>query len=189
MIMKKIKIILLLSFLNSFLQCKAQQFYSLNTNMKDIPQGGYVKDINNELSPFVGIYKANYQGNEVTIYISKVEYMLKKRSNKSYYMDALIVKYKVKNSSGTVLQDTQNNNSGDFYSMWSAPEENAVVLYYPGTNCGVGWGKVYLYKKNATQLSWDYRPNDSILDQQNCPGNQDIKIYLPITKDLIFTKQ
>jgi len=28
-----------------------------------------------------------------------------------------------------------------------------------------------------------------ILDQQNCPGNQDVKVYLPVAKDLIFTKQ
>jgi hypothetical protein len=186
---KNIKILVTFGLLICFIQCKSQQFYPLNTSVKDIPQGGYVKDTNNELVPFIGIYKAVYQGNEITLNISRAEYMLKKRANQSYFMDALIVKYTVKNSSGVILQDTQNNNSGDFYSIWSAPEENAVVLYYPGTNCGVGWGKIYLFKKTATQLSWDYHPNDIILDEQNCPGNQDIKIYLPVTKDLIFTKQ
>lgn len=156
--------------------------------MKDIPQGGYVKDINNELSPFIGVYKTTYQGYETTLYITKAEHMLKERTDKSYYMDALIVRYTVKDSSGNVLQDTQNTNKTNFYSMWSAPQENAVVLYFPGTNCNVGSGKVYLFKINATQLSWDYRPNNSLLNQSNCPGNQDVTVYLPVTKDLIFTK-
>ncbi|MDR2236634.1 MAG: hypothetical protein LBE92_10960 [Chryseobacterium sp.] len=169
--------------------CKAQQIYPLNTDYENIPAYSYIKDVNNYLSPFTGIYKAYYQGNEVTLYITKAEHKLKERIDKSYYMDALIVRYTVKNLSGIVLQDTQNNNNGDFYSIWSAPEEDAVVLYYPGTNCMVGWGKVYLFKKNSTQLSWDYRPNSMVLDQQNCPGNQDTKVYLPVTKDLIFTKQ
>lgn len=187
--MRNVKIIIALSLLISFFQCKGQQVYELNTYMKDIPQGGYVKDINNELNQFAGTYKTNYQGNEIILYITKVEHMLKERTNKSYYLDALTVRYTVKNSSGVILQDTQNDNSGDFYSIWSAPQENAVALHYPGTNCMVGWGKVYLYKINATQISWDYRPNSSLLNEKSCPGNPDIKVYLPVTKDLIFIKQ
>lgn len=169
---------------------KAQQVYPLNTFMENISQGGYVKDINNELSPFVGVYKANYQGNQVILYITKVINKPEKSINKDYYMDALVIKYVVKNSAGVILQDTQNNSSKiDFYSIGTMPQFNAVVLLYSGTNCGVGWGTIYFRKINSNQIYWDYRPNDTILDQQNCPGNQDIKIYLPVTKDLIFTKQ
>ncbi|MXS69644.1 hypothetical protein GSF70_00255 [Flavobacteriaceae bacterium W22] len=157
--------------------------------MKDIPQGGYVKDVNNDLNQFVGIYKANFQGNETTLYITKVEHMFKERIDQSYYMDALIIRYTVKNSSGAILQDTQYNTQNDFYSIWSSPQENGVALYYPGTNCGVGNGKVILFKINPTQLSWEYRPNGKLLDEYNCPGNQDLTVYLPVTKDLIFTKQ
>lgn len=189
-IMKNIRILIISCILTNFIQCKAQTF-PLDTDYESIPAYSYIKDLNNELNQFTGIYKANYQGNEVTLYISKVEHTLKERISKSYYMDALIVKYTVKNSTGNILQDTQNNNSGDFYSIMSSPQDNAVALYYPGTNCGVGWGKVFLIKISSTQLSWDYRPNSTIFLDKNteCPGNPDTKVYLPVTKDLIFTKQ
>lgn len=185
-IMKQFLAILLLTII---VNCKAQQTYPLDTDYEDVPALSYIKDLNNELNQFTGIYKANYQGNEITLYITKVEHMLKKRLTKSYYMDALTVKYTVKNSSAVILQDTQNNIQNDFYSMMSYSQENGVALYYPGTNCGVGWGKVFLFKINPTQLSWEYRPNGKLLDEYNCPGNQDLTVYLPVTKDLIFTKQ
>ncbi|MDR2236637.1 MAG: hypothetical protein LBE92_10975 [Chryseobacterium sp.] len=169
--------------------CKAQQTYPLNTDYETIPDYAYIKDLNNELGAFAGTYKANYQGNEITLYLTKVENKLEDGTKKRYYMDVIAAKYTVKSSTGIILKDTQNNNTNDFYSIWSEPQENAIAFYYPGTNCMVGWGKVYLYKINSTQLSWDYRPNSMILDQQNCPGNQDTKVYLPVTKDLIFTKQ
>jgi hypothetical protein len=188
-IMKSIKIIIL-SLLTSFTNCKSQQVLPLNTLMENIPQGGYVKDLNNELVPFIGIYKANFQGNEITLYISKVENKLEERTNKSYYSDVLVVKYIVKNSAGTVLQDTQNNNNQiKLYSIRTAPQENAVALHYSGTSCQVGWGIVYLYKKNTTQIKWDYRPNSMALTEQNCPGNPDTTVYLPVSQDLIFAKQ
>jgi len=51
------------------------------------------------------------------------------------------------------------------------------------------WGSIELKKISSTQISWEYRPNDIILDDSKCPLGTDIKIYLPETKDLIFTKQ
>ncbi|WP_312342339.1 DUF6705 family protein [Chryseobacterium binzhouense] len=188
--MKNIKIIIIFAVLLSVINCKAQ-VYPLNTRMDDIIQGGHVKDLNNDLNQFVGIYKAIYQGNETTLYITKVEDKLVKIPNKSYYTDAVVIRYTVKNSSGAVLQDTQNSTQSDFCSISSFPQENAVVLHYPGTNCGVGWGRVFLFKINPTQLSWEYRPESTIFLNKSleCPGNPDTKVYLPVTKDLIFTKQ
>lgn len=128
-IMKNTKIIILLLMLINLANCKAQQTYPLDTDYEDVPALSYIKDLNNELNQFTGIYKANYQGNEITLYITKVEHMLKKRLTKSYYMDALTVKYTVKNSSGAILQDTQYNTQNDFYSMMSYPQENGVAQY------------------------------------------------------------
>lgn len=40
--------------------CKAQQNpLPLNILMDNIPQGAYVKNLNNDLNPYVGIYKGN----------------------------------------------------------------------------------------------------------------------------------
>ncbi|MDR2235230.1 MAG: hypothetical protein LBE92_03825, partial [Chryseobacterium sp.] len=75
------------------------------------------------------------------------------------------------------------------YSIGTKPNINSIVFIYSGTNCGVGWGKILLKKLNATEVSWTYRANSLVITDQNCPGNPDLTIYLPVTKDLIFTKQ
>ena len=71
-----------------------------------------------ELNPYVGNYKANFDGKEITLFITKVENKLEKSTHKNYYMDALVIKYIVKTSFGTILQDTQNYNYPkiEFYS-------------------------------------------------------------------------
>ncbi len=173
----------------STLSCSAQNL-PLNTPFASIPNGAYIKDTNNELIPFTGTYKANFDGKEITLFITKQENKLEQSAQKTYYIDALIVKYIVKNSSGVILQDTQNNASNiEFYSFKMRPAKNALQFIYTGTNCHVGWGDIYLKKINATQISWEYRPDDITTTSQSCPGNQDTTIYLPETKDLIFTKQ
>lgn len=172
------------------ISCKAQTL-PLKTALDDIPANAHVKDINNELLPYVGTYKTNFQDQEVTLFITKENDRLEIRSKKQFYRDALIIKYIVKNSSGTILQDTQNISIPkiELYSIGTKPSQNSIIFLYSGTNCGVGWGKIILKKINSTQISWEYLPNDIILDDNRCPPGTDINIYLPETKDLIFTKQ
>ena len=97
----------------------------------------------------------------------------------------------MKNSAGLILQDTQNSslNTNKIYSTRIRSYDNSVILGYEGTNCGVGWGSILLKKINATQLTWEYRPNDTTILPGKCPGNPDLTVYLPVTKGLIFTKQ
>lgn len=179
-------------FILSFVSCKAQQTYPLNTYPDDVPAGSYLKDLNNELNPYVGSWNASFNGKTINIIISKNEHHLFKRDLTTiFYQDALIVKFIVKNSSGLVLQNNSNTQSEvdrNFITSTST-RNNHVFLYYNGTNCGVGWGEIELKKLQANQISWSYRPNDTVLTTKNCPGNQDTTIYLPETKDLIFTKQ
>jgi hypothetical protein len=184
------KILFLVSLITNFISCNAQ--LPLNTFMENIPQNAHVKDLNNELDPYIGIYKTNYQGNEIVLYITKQNDRLTDYGDQKFYRDALIVKYIVKNSSGTVLQDTQNNNlsTNAIYSTRIRSYDNTVLLGYEGTNCRVGWGTILLKKINATQISWLYQPNDRVILPGQCPGNPDLKIYLPETENpLIFTKQ
>lgn len=185
------KILVVLVLIINIVSCKAQQTLPLNTFLNDIPNNAYVKDLNNELDPYIGTFKANFNGKEITLYISKLENKLEKSTNKNYYLDALIVKYIVKNSSGTILQDTQNFSQeiNTISSIRIRSYDSSVILGYSGTNCRVGWGTILLKKINATQFTWEYRPNDIILTPEKCPGNPDLTIYLPETKGLIFTKQ
>jgi hypothetical protein len=186
----QIKVLFALALIISLMSCKAQTL-PLNTALLDIPDGAYIKDTNNELATYIGIYKANFNGFETTLYITKEENKLQKRSTKQFYRDVLVIKYIVRNSSGAILQDTQNNNLdiASIFSIGTEPTENTITFVYRGTNCNVGFGEIKLKKINSTQISWRYRPNDLVTTAAKCPSTLDTKIYLPETKDLIFTKQ
>ncbi|WP_294308144.1 hypothetical protein [uncultured Chryseobacterium sp.] len=175
------------------ISCKGQQ-YPLNTNYEEVPNNSYLKDTNNELNPYIGTYKANFEGNEITLYVTKELYKFFNLYSKKYYQDVLSIKYIVKNSSGNVLQDTKNMNFQPdqirftIFSIETWPNNNLVVFYYGGTNCGVGWGKITLKKLNSNQIAWDYEPNSTSIGE-NCPVSADKTVYLPETDNLIFTKQ
>ncbi|WET47660.1 hypothetical protein PYS58_13840 [Chryseobacterium indologenes] len=179
----------------SFLSCRAQQIYPLKTDYTEVPQNSYLKDSNNELDSFIGIWKGSFKGNLITLFVTKETQRLFNENQNKYYKDILSIKYVVKNSSGIVLQNTQDMNfepnqlTHTIYSQWPENNGNSLLLYYGGTNCSVGWGSIILKRLNSSQISWEYRPNDIILDSKRCPPGTDINIYLPETKDLIFTKQ
>ncbi|SKB59472.1 hypothetical protein SAMN05660477_00100 [Soonwooa buanensis] len=183
------KTAVLFSLFIASVSCTAQTL-PLNTYLDDIPNNAYVKDLDNELKAYTGVYEASFENKKITLYLTKQENKIEKSINKTYFMDALVVKYVVKNASDSVLQDTKNitSNNNQLYSIATRAAQNEVTLLYSGTNCSVGWGVVILKKLNANQLSWEYRPNDIILDDATCPPGIDLTIYLPETKDLIFTK-
>lgn len=188
--MKNVKKILLTVFIISLISCKAQE-YPLNTDFRNIPNYSYLKDTNNELEPYIGNYNSIFNGNQIALYITKEPHKLIEYTNQKFYRDVLSIKFTIKNSNGVILQDTKTTNaqSNSIYSMRINPYYNILTFNYKGTNCGVGNGLIYLKKINATQISWEYLPNDVILDSSRCPAGTDITIYLPETKDLIFTKQ
>lgn len=189
------KNILIVFILIISISCKSQQVYPLKTDYTEIPTNSYLKDVNNELNSFIGTYKTTFQNNEITLFITKLTYRFFDDGQYHFYKDTLSIKYIIKNSSGTILQDTENISlpaqqiRHTILSQWVEDNGNKLLLYYGGTNCGIGWGEIVLKKVSSTQLSWEYRPNDIILDSAKCPNGTDSTIYLPETKDLIFTKQ
>jgi len=189
------RVIIILELIINITACKAQQTQPLNTNLKDIISNSYLKDVNNELDNYEGNFTANFDDKTINIFITKE---LKKPitlQTKNYYQDVLSIKYIVKNGNDQVLQDTKNmsiptnQTIHTIYSFGTSPNQNLVLLYYGGTNCGIGWGKILLKKLNTNQISWDYRPNSSLIDAASCPPSTDKTVYLPVIKDLIFTKQ
>ncbi|RXM40219.1 hypothetical protein BOQ62_07875 [Chryseobacterium sp. CH21] len=188
------KIAITLILFLSLIYCKAQQTFPLLTSIDNIPNLSHLKDTNNELQSFTGTYSASYNGNQITLYISKENDKLFDFGDKQIYIDALTIRYTVKNSLGVILQDTQNKVFNTdllhtIYSQWVTENGTKALFNYAGTNCHVGWGKIILKKVNTTQLSWEYRPNDITTTESKCPSTLDTTIYLPETKDLIFTKQ
>ena len=185
-----VKLISLLILVLSSISCKAQVF-PLDTDVDNIPPNAYLKDLKNELPPYIGTYLANFNGKEIILYITKMENKLEKSTNKNYFLDALIIKYIVKDINGNILKDTQNMSiqTDSISSLWVRSYDNSVILYYSGTNCGVGWGNIYLKKLNATQISWTYYPEETIILPGKCPGNPDLTVYLPVAENVVFIKQ
>ncbi|UOU99912.1 hypothetical protein MUU74_08145 [Chryseobacterium daecheongense] len=189
------RILLALALIINLASCKAQQTYPLLTSLDNVPNMSHLKDTNNELQSFVGTYASTYNGNQITLYITKEDDKFFDYGNQQIYMDVLSVKYIVKNSSGIILQDTQNMvlPAGDLkytiYSLWVTDNGNKAELIYNGTNCNVGFGSINLKKISSNQISWEYKPNHITTTTDKCPPTLDTNIYLPETKDLIFTKQ
>lgn len=190
--LKIMKYSLIFGLLLSFPFFKAQQTYPLNTFPDDVPSGSYMKDLDNELIPFVGTWVADFGGKTISLLITRQERKIFKMPKTSdfYYQDALNINYTVKGSNGVELQNNNNvQYEYDRKAITSMFINNGIVnFYYTGTNCGVGWGSINLKKISNTEVSWTYLPNDTVLTTKNCQGNPDITIYLPETKNLIFTK-
>ena len=173
-----------------------QQQYPLNTNPFTIPANSYIKDFNNELNPYVGTWKATYNNKVYYLYVTKS--LDRYRSSWKLYQDVLIIKYAVMTSDEALiinstagLSFSSNQYRHAIYSggFRPIPNQNTLWFTYGGTNCGVGSGTIELSMLNLTQVKWNYEPDSTLLTDSSCPGNQDITIHLPITDNLIFTKQ
>ena len=182
--------------ITSMIACKAQQqIYPLNTYYEDVPNYSYMKDLNNYLPQYVGTYKATYQGNEITLFITKEDMHLTDYgpNDRKYYQDVLHIKYIVKDiATGAMLEDTQNqpNVNNEIISLRTNDlDNNSLSLFYSGTTCGLGSGEIILKKINSTQINWSFWYEKQLLIQGECPNYQSVKVYLPKTFDLIFTKQ
>lgn len=175
--------------------CKAQNTFPMNTF--PAPNGSYIKDFDNELNPYIGIWNTDFNGKRITITITKE---LKKRFKQpdltsNHFRDALIIKYSVDEifKSGSTLHiadnfDATSDESNNFIASF-AVIEIGVKFYYTGTNCGVGYGEIILKQKSSNQFNWSFHPVSTIITTENCPPNSDVKIHLPVTDKLIFTKQ
>ena len=184
------KNIFLLSIILLSFSCKAQQTYPLGTDYETVPNYSYLKDINNELLPFVGMWKATFDNKEITIKIDKVDHHYMKLGTNIYYQDVLFIRYSIKNTQGTVIKSTMNLQVAESGIRSSTMFPNQVLsFYYSGGDCRYGWGDVSLKLIDATHVKWRYQPEGVILTNLNCPNGADTTIYLPETSNLVFTKQ
>ncbi|MDR6405712.1 MULTISPECIES: DUF6705 family protein [Chryseobacterium] len=193
--MKKIHNQFLILFLifTTTISCKAQTI-PLNTYIENIPLNAYLKDLNNELVPYIGTYQTTMDDKQITLYITKEDHKYFDLDDIKFYKDVLIVRYTVKNSSGVILQNTQNMNFNTMlekdliYSRRTRPDISTILFSYKGTNCGVGHGTIYLKKINDTQISWRYYAETTETYNGKCPSTADTTIYLPEGENLIFNK-
>jgi hypothetical protein len=102
--MKNIFLITILSF--AIFNCKAQVISLTTTNYYNIPNGGYVKDLDGVLNPFIGTWKWTNGNSEFTIVFVKKE-MYNASGLNNYYEDTIMGGYKYIEN-GIVIVNTLN---------------------------------------------------------------------------------
>jgi len=190
------KILLIIQFLSIFTFCNAQ-IYPLNTSPSDIPSNAYIKDTNNELDKYVGMWKGVWNGKILFLELRKIKtYSSIPNDTHPYYKDRILGERKVIASNGTVEIDRITN-----FDIQS-PEFSGIGQSLKNIN----WKRLYFYPKNMCRktatlditnftgnqmtLHFEYLP--SIIDP-NCQHNAYVDQYgdFPINfpKDIVLTKQ
>lgn len=189
-------LILIITCFTLSLSCKAQQIVPLDTYPTYIQNNDYLKDLNNELDFFIGTYQTNYQGNTYTLYITKIIKKPIGGGTVNYFQDVLSMRYTIEDSSGQIIEDTQNMNftpnQRDFtiYSLSNLDSAKFVAFSYGGIGCNIGSGRILLQHKGGHQFSFKYRPEELPYYPTNCPNLNNDDIKLPaIVDEIIFTKQ
>ena len=141
--MKKITILIIV-LTTSFLSCKAQvipveKHRDYINNEIEIVDGTYIKDINNVLPKFIGIWKGTYNSKnyEFKIIKSTKEFLGIKK-------DQLLMRYKITANNGTVIENTLSlpNDSPFVMQNGYVAKSGSYVFSYIGKNvaCGQnGW--------------------------------------------------
>ncbi|MDR6405936.1 MULTISPECIES: DUF6705 family protein [Chryseobacterium] len=189
------KLILFLAIIIVFF-CNAQErTLALDTTPLDsIKPNVYLKDLNNNYKPFVGIWKAVFNNKTILLKITKVDKKLSKtgfgENEIKYYKDVLIVQHFIfENNSRKILEDYFSPSLSVYKinSIRFNKIKKTVSLFYKGGLCGVGWGGIDLKMIDSKHFSWNYFPEHSYTDK--CGNNGDFTTHLPEVEDLIFIKQ
>lgn len=177
------------------ISCNAQQIAPLNTSDYNSSTNTYFKDLDNELDKYTGIWKSNFQNNLITLNIVKEMKRPYSEWGKSFFSDVLIVRYEIKDSNDNILQTTlsniyqpKNDIKNLILSLGTKPN-GQIDLLYTGGNCNIGMGDIIFKRINDTQFSWGYYPGTTTRNDITCSPNLNYSIYLPVTENLVFTKQ
>lgn len=187
----KNKTLYILLFLVTIISCKSQTIsldvLSQCENKPDCPDYIYLKDINNRLNKFVGIWKGTYTDGRTYEF-----HFVKKNDDYSYgkYWDILKGRFLVKTSTGQELintllvPDSDTHFEGNYFDKTLSKYQ----MYYSGNADCNDKGYVYLSfpnPNNLNQMKLVFMQDMDII--ASCPIGY--KTVMPDAKDIILTKQ
>ena len=160
-----------------------------------VPNGTYIKDINNVYLPYVGTWKGILNGKEHT-YVFQIftQHMFTNPSGTYYYEDILKAKYEVKDiTSGNILFTTMSAvNYEDFYiTALGTPDNGRLDFYFADvSNC---YNSLKFALINVAGVSNQLRfggpfYNDFYIPE-GCPYADRYDIPVPIPKNVVLIKQ
>ncbi|WP_407485231.1 DUF6705 family protein [Elizabethkingia miricola] len=170
------------------------QEYPLNTSAGDIPDNAYLKDTNNELNKYVGLWKGTWNGK--TLYLDLRKIKTYSKGNHPFFKDEILGERKIISANGIVEIDRMTNFDTE------APEFRGVGISLKNGN----WKRIYFYPKDMcgkqaslditsfteTQMTLHFEYLPSFYDS-NCKHNAYVDQYgdFPINfpKDITLTRQ
>lgn len=173
------------------------QEYPLNTSPSDIPNNAYIKDINNELDKFVGLWKGNWNGKTVYLELRKIKsYSSVPGDTHPYYFDEIQGERKIIDSNGNVEIDRISNFGSDgaeFSGMSKSikPPGRDRLTFYPRNMCRkMATLDITNFSTNQMTLHFEYLPShidESCTYYNSVMQGNDFPINFP--KDIVLTKQ
>ncbi|MDR3023919.1 DUF6705 family protein [Chryseobacterium sp.] len=186
------KNIILFTILTFSLNCKAQE-YPLTTDT-DVPPNSYIKDLNNELPPFEGVWKGVWKGKTFIINFKKIKFYNTYSVNKQYYQDLLIGKFQVKDTNGSILFDNLNitDDKSKIKGGKIFPGGNTYTLAYVDPDLCLKSGRIIVKFNNIakTEIKFKFMETSDLIEP-DCfyhgkPADQRPE---PLPKEIILTKQ
>lgn len=154
--MKKI-FILMVALVLSVISCRAQiipleQHEEYKATGKEIQDGSYIKDVNNILTKFEGVWKGKYDNKNYEFVIVK-----NTRSFLGIKKDGLLMRYKITDNRGTVIENTLElpNDSPFVLKNGYVDKDKGYVFSYIGRDvaCGQnGWVFTQVYGTGHSKL-------------------------------------
>lgn len=172
------------------ISCKAQT-YPLRSYFER-PENSYLKDTNNEFQYYKGIWKGEWNGKIMYIYIEKIEH--KYESYLKEYRDVLIARFKVTNLSGSILFDNTSLPDDDvkIEGMRFRKQDDKYSLVYSDKDlCGrSGTILINFTDSSKTQLQWKYMQSENWINK-DCFYHDwaPADVPQPLPNNIILVKQ
>lgn len=188
--MRTIHLIITL-FIFTTLSCKAQHIIPIedyHNYPNDIPDGAYIKDVNNKLAKFLGTWKGTYNSKVYEFLIVK---STKEYSKLYFKLDRLLIRYKITDTNGVIIENTTSLEDDSMYTIKGnyLAETGTYVLSYQGrkSNCGQN-GNIFIsvFGDNKDKMQLFLYPKGESYDCDDPRGF--VEQILP-TDEIILTKQ
>ena len=154
-------------------------------NLTQINPGDHIKDVNNVLDKYVGIWVGTYNNRNYEFRITEFSEVTEGITN-----DILHIRYKITDVNGTIIGNTTNLNSESPLIIIGLYLTNTgfYVSYFVGPNgkCGQSGNLHIIVTENNTKLGVIFFPEPDIIDGSEC--TQAVDFLFPQTYTL-FDKQ
>lgn len=154
----------------------------------DLQDATYVKDVNNRLDQFVGVWKGSYGGKNYEFHFTKKL----KDSQWELKWDYIIGRFQVKDNAGNIIYTSLNKADGSTMFSGDNFQNNVYLMNFVGNYDCLESGTVYIetLPNNLNQMTLDYsQDNDGIITSPSqCPNFSSFVPLLPYDK-MTLTKQ